>query len=185
MNTASRLQQVAPIGGIVVGRRTFLATREVFDYEALDAVTVKGKAEPIPIWGVRGSRSEQERPPLAPMIGRARELQLLATLWDKVRADRRPQIVTVIGPPGIGKSRLLRELQPTLEADGVFLKGRCRPYGETTGFGAFGQQVQLIDVALQQVLGALVILHHQAIDLSIDRLGGQLAVITVLRNLPA
>jgi class 3 adenylate cyclase/tetratricopeptide (TPR) repeat protein len=142
MNTASRLQQVAPIGGIVVGRRTFLATREVFDYEALDAVTVKGKAEPIPIWGVRGSRSEQERPALAPMIGRSRELQLLATLWDKVRADRRPQIVTVIGPPGIGKSRLLRELQPTLEADGVFLKGRCRPYGETTGFGAFGQQVQ-------------------------------------------
>ncbi len=49
----------------------------------------------------------------------------------------------------------------------------------------FGQQVQLIDVALQQVLGALVILHHEAIDLSIDRLGGQLAVITVLRNLPA
>ena len=141
MNTASRLQQIAPVGGVVVGRRTFLATREAFEYEALDAVTVKGKAEPIPIWRVHGSRSEQERPELAPMIGRARELQLLSTLWDKVRADRRPQIVTVIGAPGIGKSRLLRELQPTLEADGVFLKGRCRPYGETTGFGAFGQQV--------------------------------------------
>jgi class 3 adenylate cyclase/tetratricopeptide (TPR) repeat protein len=142
MNTASRLQQIAPVGGIVVGQRTFLATREAFDYEALDAVTVKGKAEPLPIWRVRGSRSERERPELAPMIGRAPELQLLATLWDKVRADHRPHIVTVIGPPGIGKSRLVRELQPTLEADGVFLKGRCRPYGETTGFGAFGQQVQ-------------------------------------------
>jgi class 3 adenylate cyclase/tetratricopeptide (TPR) repeat protein len=142
MNTASRLQQVAPVGGIVVGQRTFLATREAFDYESLDAVTVKGKAEPLPIWRVRGTRSEQERPELAPMIGRAPELQLLATLWDKVRADRRPHMVTVIGPPGIGKSRLVRELQPTLEADGVFLKGRCRPYGETTGFGAFGQQVQ-------------------------------------------
>ena len=44
MNTASRLQQIAPIGGVVVGRRTFLATQEAFDYEALDAVTVKGKA---------------------------------------------------------------------------------------------------------------------------------------------
>jgi class 3 adenylate cyclase/tetratricopeptide (TPR) repeat protein len=141
MNTASRLQQMAPVGGVVVGQRTFQATREAFEYEPLNPVTVKGKAEPIPIWRVRGSRSEQERPSLAPMIGRTAELQLLATLWDKVRADRRPQMVTVIGPPGIGKSRLVRELQPTLEAGGVFLKGRCRPYGETTGFGAFGQQV--------------------------------------------
>ena len=50
-------------------------------------------------------------------------------------------LVTVFGPPGIGKSRLVRELQPRLERDGAYLKGRCRPYGETTGFGAFGQQV--------------------------------------------
>jgi len=141
MNTVARLQPLAPTGGVVVGPRTFLATRGSFQYEAMDPVAVKGKADPIPIWKVAGVRSEQERASLAPLIGRARELQLLTTLWDKVRADNRPQIVTVIGAPGIGKSRLVRELQPTLEADGLFLKGRCRPYGETTGFGAFGQQV--------------------------------------------
>ncbi len=141
MNTAARLQGLAPVGGIVVGERTFLATEAVFDYESLGSVTVKGKADPLPIWRVAGVLSEEERTALGPMIGRSRELRLLATLWDKVRADRRPHIVTVIGPPGIGKSRLVKELQPTLEAEGVFLKGRCRPYGETTGFGAFGQQV--------------------------------------------
>ena len=59
-------------------------------------------------------------------------------------ADRRTHLVTVFGPPGIGKSRLVRELQPRLELEGVFLKGRCRPYGETTGYGAFGQQVSQI-----------------------------------------
>jgi class 3 adenylate cyclase/tetratricopeptide (TPR) repeat protein len=140
MNTASRLQQVAPIGGVVVGEVTYRATRELFDYEPLDPVAVKGKSQPIPIWLAKAT-SERERPPLAPLTGRARELELLTTLWDKVVADRKPQLVTLIGPPGIGKSRLLRELQSRLEAGGLFLKGRCRPYGETTGYGALGHQV--------------------------------------------
>jgi class 3 adenylate cyclase/tetratricopeptide (TPR) repeat protein len=140
MNTASRLQQVAPVGGVVVGELTYRATRDLFDYEPLEAVEVKGKTEPISIWLAKAA-SERERPPLAPLTGRARELELLTTLWDKVVADRKPQLVTLIGPPGIGKSRLLRELQPGLETGGLFLKGRCRPYGETTGYGALGQQV--------------------------------------------
>ena len=141
MNTASRLQHEAPVGGVVVGERTYRSTAQSFEYEPLDPVTVRGKAAPLPIWRVLGPRSEQERAPLAPLIGRARELELLGTLWDKVLADRRTQLVTVFGPPGIGKSRLARELQPRLARQGVLLKGRCRPYGETTGYGAFGQQV--------------------------------------------
>lgn len=141
MNTASRLQQAAPIGGVVVGELTYRATRELFDYEPLDPVAVKGKAEPIPIWLAKAALAERERPPLAPLTGRSRELELLTTLWDKVVADRAPQLVTLMGPPGIGKSRLLRELQSRLEAGGRFLQGRCRPYGETTGYGALGHQV--------------------------------------------
>jgi class 3 adenylate cyclase/tetratricopeptide (TPR) repeat protein len=141
MNTASRLQHEAPVGGVVVGERTYKATQQSFEYEPLAAVSVRGKAAPIPIWRVLGPRSEQERAPLAPMIGRGRESELLGTVWDKVLADRRTHLVTVFGPPGIGKSRLVRELQPRLEREGLFLKGRCRPYGETTGYGAFGQQV--------------------------------------------
>jgi len=141
LNTASRLQSEAPIGGVVVGERTYRASVGSFDWEALEPVTVKGKVAPIPIWLVLGVRPEHDRAPLAPLVGRRRELELLGTVWDKVRADRRMHLVTVFGPPGIGKSRLVRELQPRLERDGAYLKGRCRPYGETTGFGAFGQQV--------------------------------------------
>ena len=141
MNTASRLQHEAPVGGVVVGERTYRSASQSFEWEPLDPVSVRGKATPIPIWRVLGVRPEHERAPLAPLIGRSRELELLGTVWDKVRADRRTHLVTVFGPPGIGKSRLVRELQPRLELEGAFIKGRCRPYGETTGFGAFGQQV--------------------------------------------
>jgi len=141
MNTASRLQHEAPVGSVVVGERTYRSTAQSFEYQPLDPVSVRGKLTPIPIWRVLGPRSEQERAPLAPLIGRAREMDLLGTVWDKVRADRRTQLVTVFGPPGIGKSRLVRELQPRLEREGLYLKGRCRPYGESTGYGAFGQQV--------------------------------------------
>jgi class 3 adenylate cyclase/tetratricopeptide (TPR) repeat protein len=141
MNTASRLQHEAPVGGVVVGERTYRSTQQAFEYEPLPPVTIRGKLAPIPIWHVRGPRSEQERAPVAPLIGRHRELELLGAIWDKVRADRRTHLVTVFGPPGIGKSRLARELEPRLAREGRYLKGRCRPYGETTGYGAFGQQV--------------------------------------------
>ncbi len=141
MNTASRLQAEAPVGSVVVGERAYRASAQAFEYEPMDPVSVKGKAAPIAIWRVVRPRSQQDQAPLAPLIGRSRELELLGTVWDKVRADRRTHLVTVIGPPGIGKSRLVRELQPRLAREGLFLKGRCRPYGETTGYGAFGQQV--------------------------------------------
>ena len=108
MNTASRLQHEAPVGGVVVGERTYQSTQRSFEYEALPPVSVRGKAAPIPIWRVVGPGLEPERAPLAPLIGRGRELELLGTVWDKVRADRRTHLVTVFGAPGIGKSRLVR-----------------------------------------------------------------------------
>jgi class 3 adenylate cyclase/tetratricopeptide (TPR) repeat protein len=188
MNTASRLQHEAPVGGVVVGERTYRSAVESFDWEPLDPVTVRGKASPIPIWRVLGIRPEHERAPLAPLIGRGRELDLLGTVWEKVRADRRMHLVTIFGPPGIGKSRLVRELQPRLEREGAFIKGRCRPYGETTGYGAFGQQVSQIagifendptDVARAKLRERVATLLPEA---DAEEVGAHLAILLGLSN---
>jgi class 3 adenylate cyclase/tetratricopeptide (TPR) repeat protein len=144
VNTASRLQTAAPRGGVVVGRETFLSSRHAIEYEELPPLEVKGKEEPVPAWAAIAARGRvSERPTSgAPLVGRSTELELLTTVWRQVLADRRPHLVTILGPPGIGKSRLLRELTGVVEEAGRLVKGRCLPYGETTGFGAFGQQVQ-------------------------------------------
>ncbi|MGH2555608.1 MAG: AAA family ATPase [Actinomycetota bacterium] len=148
INTASRLQQEAPVGGVVVGETTYRATRQSVEFEPLRPVSVKGKAEPVPLWmakSVRGEfRGDVEPSEATPLIGRVTELGHLRRLWEQTAADRRPHLVTLIGPPGIGKSRLLWEFTKSVDGSGQVLTGRCRPYGETTGFGAFGQQLQQV-----------------------------------------
>src|SRR5215211_2155263 len=79
VNTASRLQGVAPAGGVVVGEATFRATRRLFDYQELGAVQVKGKADPVPVWRLEGPRGRTGVEPEAgtPLVGRQAELGLL------------------------------------------------------------------------------------------------------------
>jgi class 3 adenylate cyclase/tetratricopeptide (TPR) repeat protein len=131
MNTAARLQSGAPIDGIVVGEATYRATSTHFDYREAEPVQAKGKAEPIPIWEVVGEREAPEGPATrTPLVGRSTELTVLSELWDKVRDEGSPQLVTVLGAPGIGKSRLLLALSERAEKDGTAHWGRCLPYGE-------------------------------------------------------
>src|SRR5919202_1611413 len=81
VNTASRLQGVAPVNGVVVGEATWRATRALFAYQQLPPVRVKGKAEPVPIWQVLGTRSrpgvDVAQQPATPLIGRSDELEAL------------------------------------------------------------------------------------------------------------
>jgi class 3 adenylate cyclase len=108
VNTASRLQGAAPSGRLIVGETTYRATRATIRYEELPAVDAKGKREPVPAWlAVEALPAPAERPVgKAPMVGRDREMSLLASLWERAVGERRPHLVTMIGPPGIGKSRL-------------------------------------------------------------------------------
>ena len=83
VNTAARLQTVAPPGGIAVGESTFLATRDVFDYEPLEPVSVKGKSRPLPVWRAIASRARfgsELRRHAVPMVGREVEKTLLQGL---------------------------------------------------------------------------------------------------------
>jgi class 3 adenylate cyclase/tetratricopeptide (TPR) repeat protein len=132
MNTAARLQSAAPVNGIVVGELTYLATRDTIEYSAVAPIAAKGKSEPVPIWQALAPRDEPRRRPLVgtTLIGRDRELEELSEQWSQVMRDGRPKTVTVLGPPGIGKSRLLAQLGQRAEEEGSVHWGRCLPYGE-------------------------------------------------------
>ncbi|MFL6252687.1 MAG: ATP-binding protein [Actinomycetes bacterium] len=149
VNTASRLQGVAPAGGVVVGETTFRATSRLFDYEELGPVRVKGKAEPVPLWRLKGARSrtgvEAVRRAGTPFVGRQAELELLKGLFDQTLADRTARLVTVVGEPGVGKSRFVAELAAAVEEGPELItwrQGRCLPYGDGITFWALGEIVK-------------------------------------------
>jgi class 3 adenylate cyclase len=147
VNTAARLQSAAPPGRLIVGSETYRATRHAIAYEELPAVNAKGKSEPVRAWlAVEAFGPPAERAvTVSPMVGRDRELALLETIWEQAVGDRRLQAVTAIGPPGIGKSRLAREIAERVEHRGArVLRGKCQPYDEQTGYPAFGQVVKQV-----------------------------------------
>jgi class 3 adenylate cyclase/tetratricopeptide (TPR) repeat protein len=132
MNTAARLQGAAPPDGIVVGEATYRATGHVIEYREVEPVQAKGKSEPIPIWEVVGVKASPDRRPIsrAQLFGRNSELELLREGWDRVVSDGAPGVVTVLGPAGIGKSRLLVEFVEHVRPIAAVHWGRCLSYGE-------------------------------------------------------
>jgi class 3 adenylate cyclase len=145
VNTASRLQQHAPVGEIVVGEETYRATRDAIEYEPLEAVTVKGKAAPIQAWRAVAASSAAGVRDLSssPFVGRDREVGLLDATWERVERERRPHLITVLGAPGVGKSRLSAEFMERIASrGGRVVRGRCLPYRERSAYGAFAMQVK-------------------------------------------
>ncbi len=121
VNTCARLQAAAPVNGILVGERTFRATEHVIDYRERGPVPAKGRAAPIRVWEALDARSrfgvdilQQSRTPL---MGRERELELLRSTLARVCKEHVPQLVTLVGVPGIGKSRLVYELAHAIDTD--------------------------------------------------------------------
>jgi class 3 adenylate cyclase/tetratricopeptide (TPR) repeat protein len=144
VNTASRLQSAAPAGRLLVGTETHRATRHAIRYEEFLPIEAKGKAEAVSAWlAVEPSLGPAERPVGAtPLVGRLRELDLLRSLWTRALTERRPHLVTLVGPPGIGKTRLCREISAVVAGEGGrILRGRCLPYEEQVGYQAFSRFV--------------------------------------------
>jgi class 3 adenylate cyclase len=147
VNTAARLQSAAPVNGIIVGEETYVSTRSVIDYEPVEAVQAKGKELPVPAWLAVGAHAEagERLPSPIPVVGRAHELEVLLRIWQRVSQERRPQLVTVFGPTGIGKSRLAQELDYFVsESGGKTLRGRSVAYGGNSPYGAFAQHVKQV-----------------------------------------
>ncbi len=145
VNTAARLQTVAPPGGTLVGEETWQATRTAVHYDSAGSFHLKNKSGPVAAWlAIDVAPSPLERPvSTVPIVGRDDELDVLIGTWRRVVGESRPHLITVLGPAGIGKSRLCQELRLMVEADGGrVLRGRSLPYGESSGYGAFAQIVK-------------------------------------------
>jgi class 3 adenylate cyclase len=145
VNTASRLQQHAPVGEIVVGEETYRATRSAIKFEPIEAVTAKGKTAPIEVWRAIAASSPAGARDLSstPFVGRDREVGLLDATWERVERERRPHLITVLGSPGVGKSRLTAEFTERITSrGGRVVRGRCLPYRERSAYGPFAMQVK-------------------------------------------
>ena len=145
VNTAARLQSAAPVGAVLVGEETYTSTRGAIEYRPAQPVVAKGKSAPVRAWLALSPTSAIGERPVAPvpMIGRDRELETLSGIWDRVAEDARAHFVTVFGPAGIGKSRLALELaQLVADQGGRVIRGRSTPYGQSSPYSAFGQQVK-------------------------------------------
>ncbi len=144
VNTAARLQTSARPGQLVVGDETYRATRRTIRYEQLPAVDAKGKSQPVTAWLVVGEEPAPARPAAA-FRGRDRELEALAATWERVVAERRPHLITILGPPGIGKSRLGKEFLGGVQAEGGrSVLGRSLPYEERTGYRSSAEHVKRV-----------------------------------------
>ena len=144
VNTASRLQSAAPVGGVLVGRETQATTRDAIEYEQAAPVDAKGKAEPVEAWlAVRPLHAAGERRQSGDLVGRARELEVLRGTWERAAAESVPHLVTVLGPAGIGKTRLAQEFgEVVAELGGRTVVGRSLPYRESSAYFAFSMQVK-------------------------------------------
>ena len=150
VNVASRLETASRPGSVTVGERTYRATRHVVEYRPLEALELKGKADPVRAWEAVGVLAAQPVGRMiarseTPLVGRDEELRLLESLYGRVVAEGRPHLVTVVGQAGVGKTRLQRELERGLAARAdapTVRQGRCLPYGSSIVFWALGEVVR-------------------------------------------
>jgi class 3 adenylate cyclase len=145
VNTAARLQAAAPPEAVLVGKETRAASVQAIAYEAVEPILAKGKDAPVAAWLARATTSAPaERPVSAgPFIGRDAELELLVRTWARTSGELHPQLVTLVGAPGIGKTRLTLEFAARVQsAGGRILRGRPLPYGEPAAYWAFGAVIR-------------------------------------------
>jgi class 3 adenylate cyclase/tetratricopeptide (TPR) repeat protein len=148
VNTAARLQAGAPVDAILVDERTYRATRFQIDFREAPTLRAKGKARPIPVWEVvtpRGRTGTDRFRRTRPLVGRERELEALEAALSEAVGLSEPRLVTLVGAPGIGKSRLVWELFERLEGreEMIFWRqARALPYGDGVTFWALAEIVK-------------------------------------------
>src|SRR5262245_3511153 len=157
VNTAARLQSAAPVNGVLVDETTYRATRAVATYDEPQTMEAKGKSEPVVVRRALEARSrfgvDVTHHARSELVGRERELGVVRDAFERARVERTPQLVTLVGVPGIGKSRLVFELQRIVDADPEIVtwrQGRCLAYGDGVTLWALGEIVKAQAGVLEQ-----------------------------------
>ena len=162
VNVAARLEQHARPGEILVGERTHAATSRTVVYGPPRDVEAKGKSAPVAAWEVRAVETEPAARTTelsAPLVGREEELTLLEVVAARSQRERVAQLVTLFGPAGVGKSRLVRELLARFPRARV-LQGRCLPYGEGITYWSLGEALK----------GDAEILDNDSVEVALEKL---------------
>ena len=133
VNVAARLEQAATPGEILLGDPTYRLVKDAVDVEPLDPLELKGKEERVPAFRllrVSADTAGHERHLDSPMVGRAKELEMLERALQRAVTERTSHLFTLMGPAGVGKSRLAHEFLNDAAAGATILRGRCLSYGD-------------------------------------------------------
>ena len=141
VNVAARLEQAAGPGDVLLGEPTFRLVRDAVRVEAIEPLQAKGKSEPVPAYRLLevGGFGPIARPAATPFTGRAEHLDRLEQVFDEVVASEAARLATILGEPGVGKSRLVAELVSRIGTRARVVRGTCLSYGEGITYWAVGQ----------------------------------------------
>ena len=165
VNVAARLEQAAEPGDILIGDSTRQLAEGALELELVEPVEAKGKSEPLVAYRLLGVRPDTpgfERRFDAPFVGRGGELEQLVQAYARAVRDSSCQLFTVLGPAGIGKSRLVVEFVES-QPDAIVLRGRCLAYGD--GITYFPLVEILEQIATDAELGRVIAADPEAAGL--------------------
>jgi DNA-binding SARP family transcriptional activator len=144
-NVAARLEGTAAEGEILLGENVHRLLRGAVRAERLEPLALKGRSATVQAWrlvGLDADDTARLRAPRSPFVGRARELEALRAAFARACEEEACRAVAVVGPAGIGKSRLARELLSELEEEATVAVGRCPSYGEAVAYRPLAEIVR-------------------------------------------
>jgi predicted ATPase/class 3 adenylate cyclase len=136
VNVAARLEQVAPVGEVLIGESTYRLVRDAVEVVPVEPLELKGKPEPVPAYRLLsvGAAARTTRPANLPVVGRAREIAALDAEFRRSVAGPEGRLVTLLAEAGVGKSRLIEEFVRIIADEAVVLQSRCLSYGNGITF---------------------------------------------------
>ena len=171
VNVAARLEQAAAPDEILLGERTWSFASGTIEAAPVPALTLKGKPEPLPAWRLVGVSYEDvglRRRGNAAFVGRTDEMEQLRQAFERALRDQRCVLTTIVGPPGIGKSRLAEELTLSMAQRARVVTGRCLSYGEGITYWPLAEIVH--DIGGRDLNAAVVALVRENADVVCERI---------------